>query len=114
MYLSYFVTQQFPFPQGASAGPFTRFPGVPGLGFYRPNQALNRVYTTRAALNGLGRGLGQLDTSDPTTLLVLGGAGLALAFAMGIFGKRKFTGYNKKRKRRKVRRLQAKIASLQA
>lgn len=117
MYLSYFVSNKFPFAQGSSAGPFTKFPGVPGLGFYRPNQALNRVYTTRAALNGL-RGLGDdsstgISLTDPTTLLMIGG-GVLLLSALGIFGGRKASAFNKRRKRRKVRKLQSRIQSLQA
>lgn len=116
MYMAYFTSDRFPFAQGSSAGPFTRFPGVPGLGFYRPNQALTRVYTTRSALSGL-RGLGDassgISLTDPATLLMIGG-GVLLLSVLGVFGGRKASAFNKKRRRRKVRRLQGKILQLQA
>lgn len=55
-----FYEQQFPFPQGASAGPYPRFltSRGAGLGNYRPNQAFYR-----GIVNGTSRTLGQTDIS---------------------------------------------------
>lgn len=127
MYLSYFTADPFPMAQGASAGPYMKFPGVPGLGFYRPNQALNRVYTTRAALNGMGahsaqgsrlRGLGDLTDGtiggvDVSMPLLIGG-GVLLAVALGMFGRKKYRAARSSSLRRKRTRISSKIRQLEA
>lgn len=108
-YLSYFLNQPFPVRQNASDGPYPKFPGIngPGLAFYRPNQAVERVYTTRAALNGLGGGLGA-DISLDSNLLI--GGAIALALGFFLFGGR---AVPKLRDRRR-RRLRAKLKRLEA
>jgi hypothetical protein len=78
--LSYYEPR-FPFPQGASAGAYPQFvgsPGLSGMGLYRPNQAFYRGITT-----GVSRQLSAVDPTavnftDPTTLLMLAGAGFIL------------------------------------
>jgi hypothetical protein len=99
MYVGYYVGDRFPFPQ-ASGGPFMAFPGTPQLcatsqskadtlGFYRPNQAVQRIYM---------RGLGQsIDLADPTTLALLGGGALA---AWWLFKKRRGRNPRRRRNRR--------------
>lgn len=113
MYLSYFVSDRFPFPQGSPGGPYRVFPGDawggPGLSGFRSNQAVNRVYTTRAALSGIGLG----DTPAVNLPLLIGGAAV-LALALGMFGKKKLRAYKGARLRRKRRQLSARIRQLEA
>lgn len=70
---------QFPFPQGGSAGPYPRLivsPGqngtLQGLGTYRPNQGFYRGVTPGVSRT-VGFDFSSINFSDPTTLL-LGGA----------------------------------------
>ena len=97
----------------------TRSPS--SLGFYRPNQAMNRqIYSGRVPLAGLGRaarrprlhGLGDGVTFDPT--LMLGGIGV-LALAMFLLGGRAVPKIRARRRRsleRKRARLSERIAAL--
>lgn len=107
MYLGYFVNNRFPFPQGRSDGPFKTFPGSPrgscGMGFFRPNQAVSRVYTMRRGLNGLGD---DVTVSQP---LLIGGI-VALAAAMFLFGGRA----TPKLRKRKAARLRKRYEGLGA
>ncbi len=88
------------------------------LGFYRPNQAMNRAYGTYPGLAGLGAppvftipqlkrhltGLGQDVAVDPK--LLLGGIGL-LAVGAFLFGAKKGPGLKRRRAARLRRRLAA-------
>lgn len=83
MYVGYYVSDRFPYPQGP-AGPFPAYAGFPrldrrytsigdvrALGFYRTNENIQRNYVR-------GRQLGDLTLNTP---LLLGGmAALAAAF----------------------------------
>lgn len=82
------------------------------LGFYRPNQAMNRVYSGYASLKGLGAppvfsiaqlktvrplaGLGQSVTGSISTPMLLGGAALLGLGALFLF-RRKGGSSDKKR-----------------
>lgn len=77
MYLLNYYSQQWPFSQGAGAGPYPEFAG---LGYYRPNQAFYR-----GTYAGTSRTLGDgtldptaINLTDPTTLLMIAGAGFIL------------------------------------
>lgn len=119
MYLRYYDGDRFPFPQAGGAGPFAAFPGTPalaqaggGLGFFRPNQALQRsVYGRPPKLAGLGQDLNV--AVDPT--LLLAGAGV-LAVALLLMGgrkaKRSVQRYRRKRITRKRAALQRQLAAL--
>lgn len=81
-YLLNYYTPRFPASQGTSGGPYPQFypQPRPGLGFYRPNQAF-----FRGRYAGVSRTLGQtpfdftsINLSDPSTLLMLAGAGFLL------------------------------------
>src|ERR1700719_4074255 len=84
MYIGYYVSDRFPWPQGPE-GPFPSYVGFPnlagrvtsaadvrsGMGFYRTNENIQKNYVR-------GRQLGDLTLNTPT---LLGGmAALAAAF----------------------------------
>jgi hypothetical protein len=101
MYLLNYYNSQFPFRQGASAGPYQEFQG---LGFYRPNQAMYRgIYS------GVSRTLGATDLTainltDPMTLLAIVGTGFVLwNLFKGARGTKR--GIQRYRRRRKSRRI---------
>jgi hypothetical protein len=84
MYLLNYYGQQWPFPQGASGGPYPEFLPVrqaaAGLGWYRPNVAMYR-----GTYAGTSRTLGDttidptaINLTDPGTLLMIAGAGFVL------------------------------------
>lgn len=79
MYVGYYSADKFPFPQGPSGGPYSRFPGSAGLGFYRPNQAIvrNRYAGTSQLLNGLSAAAGAVSLE---TLALVAGGGIAAWF----------------------------------
>ena len=88
-----FYEPSFPFPQGTSAGPYPRLlvsPGLNGLGApYRPNQGFYRGVTPGVSQT-LGQGITDptsVDLTDPTTLLEIAGiAALAWLFFSGARG----------------------------
>lgn len=101
-----FYEPQFPFPQGPSAGPYGRFPGgivSPGLGNYRPNQGFYRGVTPGVSQQ-LGIDFTSLDLTDPTTLLTLAG-GAALLWLLFRGARRAKGAVRKYRRRRRARAL---------
>lgn len=109
-----FYEPRFPFPQGASAGPYPRLltsPGMNGLGNYRPNQGFYRGVTPGVSRT-LGVDLTQLDLTDPTTLLMLIGGGFVLwnLFKGARSTKRSVKRYRRRRQARRA--LQAQVDSL--
>jgi hypothetical protein len=77
MYLLNYYGHQWPFPQGASGGPYPEFAG---LGWYRPNVAMYR-----GTYAGTSRTLGQstfdptsVDFTDPMTIAAAIGAAFVL------------------------------------
>lgn len=95
---------QFPMPQGRAAGPYSRFVGTPGLGLYRPNQAFYRGIT-----NGTSRQLSAsidptaVNFTDPSTLLMIAGAGFIL-WSLLKGAKKTKRAVSKFRRRRSARR----------
>jgi hypothetical protein len=100
-YLLHYYGHQWPFPQGASAGPYEEFSG---LGFYRPNQAMYRgIYS------GVSRTMGDttfdptsINLTDPMTLFAILGAGFVLWKVLR-GGKRVARGVKRYRRRRQAR-----------
>jgi hypothetical protein len=100
-YLLHYYGHQWPFPQGASAGPYEEFSG---LGYYRPNQAMYRgIYS------GVSRTMGDtsidptsINLTDPGTLLMIAGAGFIL---WNLFkgGRRATRSIRRYRRRRRAR-----------
>jgi hypothetical protein len=84
--------------------PYRRFGQKPLMGFYRPNQPMQRgIYANRTSLAGMGDGI---DFTDPTTLLVLGGGVLLVAAMLGGHKVGKKIGAARKRgRRRKAKQL---------
>jgi hypothetical protein len=82
-----FYEPQFPYPQGASAGPYPRLltsPGMNGMGNYRPNQGFYRGNTPGVSQT-LGFDLSSIDPSDPMTwILGLGAAYVVYALVTGV------------------------------
>ena len=77
--------------------PHRRFGQKPLMGFYRPNQPLQRgIYAQRTSLAGMG-----IDFTDPTTLLVLGGGALLVAAMLGGHKVGKRIGAARKRGRKR-------------
>lgn len=116
MYLLNYYGHQWPFHQGAAAGPYPEF-AQSGLGFYRPNQAMYRGnYAGNSRLGATDVTTGQIDITDPMTLLAIVGAGVGLwmLFRGARGAKRGIKKYTRRRRarrqtRQQIRRLEESI-----
>lgn len=63
--------------------PFRRPGQKPVMGFYRPNQAVQRGHYSGGQQRFSGMGLDLTNLSDPTTLMVLAGGALLLVAMLG-------------------------------
>jgi len=88
MYVGYYLSDRYPLPQN-QGGPFNAYPGSPflcaqsqskadTLAYYRPNQAMNRVYM---------HGLGDVN-AIPTSVYLFGAAAIAAAWLFSKGGKK--------------------------
>lgn len=104
-----FYERQFPMQQGRSAGPYPRILFHPGgLGFYRPNQAFYRgVVPGNSATLGDSIDPTSVDFTDPSTLLMLAGAGFLAwyLFKGGRSVSRSVSSYRRRRRSKKNLRL---------